>query len=353
MRIALSVVEPRLDAALRDLLSSAGHEVLPADSIEPADLLVRRSPDGPRPTARAVLSLRPRLGGRGEPASSLVRALREGGEAVWEPPLDATALVSILGAAPGVGSEPAHPEPAAKPVRRTVVPVDAAREPPEDVSAMRGLAELGRVTSTFAHEIRNPLASLASAVELLAKDLVPAERDDVVRMARARLSQMKLLLDDTLRLARPFRGPPAVVDPVPALASAVEIARSDPRFAGVDVRLEVSGDAPDVRTYEEPLRQAALNLLVNAIESQGARGAIRVLVADEADGLAIRVRDEGPGIPAALRAKVFDAFWTTKAAGTGLGLAFVRRLAEGSGGSVVVEDTPPPGCCVRILLPRA
>lgn len=352
MRIALAVPESRLHAALRDLLAAAGHEVVPAEAADGADLLVRRSPDGPRPTARAVLSLRPRPGGRGEPTSSLVRALREGGEAVWAAPLDAGALVSILGAAPGAGAAPARADRASVPP-----PPTPANEPPrpsnDDLAAMRGLAELGRVTSTFAHEIRNPLASLASAVELLAKDLVPAERDDVVRMARARLAQMKLLLDDTLRLARPFRGPPAVVDPVPALASAVEIARSDPRFAGVDVRLEVTGSPPDVRTYEEPLRQAALNLLVNAIESQGPRGAIRVLVVEEADGLAIRVRDEGPGIPAAVRAKVFDAFWTTKAAGTGLGLAFVRRLAEGSGGSVVVEDVPPPGACVRILLPRA
>ena len=353
MRIALSVPDARLGAALRDLLVAAGHEILPAASAEHADLLVRRSPDGPRPTARAVLSLRPRAGRRGEPAASLVRALREGGEAVWEPPLDAAALVSILGAAAGVAAPHARADRASSPSPWPRPLDEAPRPSPDDVAAMRGLAELGRVTSTFAHEIRNPLASLASAVELLAKDLVPAERDDVVRLARARLLQMKLLLDDTLRLARPFRGPPTVVDPVPALVSAVEIVRSDPRFAGVDVRLEVTGSPPDVRTYEEPLRQAALNLLVNAIESQGPRGSIRVLVADEAGGLAIRVRDEGPGIPAELRAKVFDAFWTTKTAGTGLGLAFVRRLAEGSGGRVVVEDTPPPGACVRILLPRA
>ena len=353
MRIALSVPESRLATALRDLLAAAGHEVVPAEAADGVDLLVRRSPDGPRSTARAVLSLRPRLGGRGEPASSLVRALREGGEAVWEPPLDAGALVSILGAAAGVGSAPTRAGPASSPPPRWRAVAEAPGPSPEDVAAMRGLAELGRVTSTFAHEIRNPLASLASAVELLAKDLVPAERDDVVRMARARLTQMRLLLDDTLRLARPFRGPPAVVDPVPAIASAVDIVRSDPRFAGVDVRLEVARDVPDVRTYEEPLRQAALNLLVNAIESQGPRGTIRVIVADEPEGLSIRFCDEGPGIPPALRAKVFDAFWTTKASGTGLGLAFVRRLAEGSGGSVVVEDMPTPGACVRILLPRA
>ena len=74
------------------------------------------------------------------------------------------------------------PRPAA-----ATAPVEATRAPTEDVAAIRGLAELGRVTSTFAHEIRNPLASLAAAVDLLAKDLVPAERDDVVRMARERL----------------------------------------------------------------------------------------------------------------------------------------------------------------------
>ncbi len=183
---------------------------------------------------------------------------------------------------------------------------------------------------------------------------MPDERADVARMAKSRLAQMKSLLDDTLRLARPLRGPPTVLDPVPALASAVDIARSDPRFQGVEVCLEVGAETLEVRSYEEPLRQAVLNLLVNAVEAQGSTGCIVVSLGRAEGGrAAIRVRDEGPGIPPDDRTKVFAPFWTTKAAGTGLGLAFVRRLAEGSGGAVDVEEVPPPGACLRILLPRA
>ncbi len=362
MRIALSVSEPTLYAALRDLLVSAGHEVLAPGRLEDADLFVRRAPHGARPVARAVLSLRPRLGGRPDPspAVSLARALREGGEAVWDAPMDPAALLAVLAGHPAAGVAVAKGPSAQDAVRaavaaaRTAAPSADAKPLLEELAGLRGLAELGRVTSTFAHEIRNPLASLASAVDLLSKDLVPAERSDVARLAKLRLAQMKSLLDDTLRLARPFRGPPTVLDPVPALASAVDIARSDPRFEGVDVRFEWPGEGIDVRSYEEPLRQAVLNLLVNAVEAQGATGAIVVSLALEGkDRAAVRVRDEGPGIPAEVRAKVFDPFWTTKAAGTGLGLAFVRRLAEGSGGAVDVEDVPPPGACLRILLPRA
>jgi len=364
MRIALSAIDPTLEAALRELLASAGHDVLAPGITEGAELLVRRSPYGLRPGAHAVLSLRPRLGGRPDPspAVALARVLREGGEAVWDAPIDPGVLLSLLAG----GKAPAPPPPPPPPS----VSSEAPRQPAtaaqaegadvevirllEELAALRGVAELGRVTSTFAHEIRNPLASLASAVDLLAKDLVPAERADVARMARSRLSQMKSLLDDTLRLARPLRGPPTVFDPIPALASAVDIARSDPRFQGVEVRFDPAGDPLEVRSYEEPLRQAVLNLLVNAVEAQGSSGTIEVSLAREDAGrIAVRVRDGGPGIPQDLRAKVFDPFWTTKAAGTGLGLAFVRRLAEGSGGAVDVEDVPPPGACLRILLPRA
>ncbi len=366
MRIALSAIDPILETALRELLTSVGHEVLPAGSVEGAELVVRRSPHGPRPTARAVLSLRPRLGGRPDPSPSvaLARALRDGGEAVWDAPIDPGVLLTLLGPAAASASSSRPPATAAPPpadaAPASSSPASAAASEVEvrrlldELSAVRGLAELGRVTSTFAHEIRNPLASLASAVDLLAKDLVPAERTDVARMARSRLAQMKSLLDDTLRLARPLRGPPVVFDPVPAIASAVDIARSDPRFQAVDVRFAPAGESLEVRSYEEPLRQAVLNLLVNAVEAQGSTGAITVSLArEDARRVAVRVRDEGPGIPPELRAKVFDPFWTTKVTGTGLGLAFVRRLAEGSGGAVDVEDVPPPGASLRILLPRA
>ncbi len=225
---------------------------------------------------------------------------------------------------------------------------------PQDQEArnQRALAEIGRMTSTLAHEIRNPVASLAGAVDLLEQDLVPAEREEIVAMARGRLGQMKSLLDDVLRLARPLKGPPTPFDPGQVIRSAAVGARTDPLFKGVDVRVEVGRDTILAVGHEEPVRQAVTNLLLNAGQAQKGRGTVTASLSREEGWAVIRVRDEGPGIPPDLREKVFEAFWTTKPGGTGLGLAFVRRVADAAGGRVYVEPSDR-GACLRIDLPLA
>jgi signal transduction histidine kinase len=215
------------------------------------------------------------------------------------------------------------------------------------------LAELGRMSATLAHEIRNPLASFAGALDLLGRESDPEERAGVLRLARVRLDQMKTMLNEALRLVRPLGGRPEPVSLEEVAASAVALARTDPRFEHVEMRVEVEASpSPSVLAHAEPLRQAVVNLLVNAAEAQGGRGRILVRIgAADAFGV-LRVEDEGPGIPAASRERVFAPFWTTKASGTGLGLAFVKRVADAAGGRAVVED-PARGASVRLEFPSA
>jgi signal transduction histidine kinase len=219
-----------------------------------------------------------------------------------------------------------------------------------DAGNLRTLAEIGRVSATLAHEIRNPLASLASAIDLLDRDLPASERDEVARMAKARLVQMKTMLDDTLRLARPFRGPPAPVDLAGVAASATAIARVNPAFEGIDLVVDVPDDAPTGMGYAEPLQQALLNALLNASEAQGPHGRIFVTLSRDGERAVFRVRDEGPGLPADRRDRAFEPFYTTKTSGTGLGLAFVRRVADACGGRALFEDVAQ-GACLRLEVP--
>jgi hypothetical protein len=215
------------------------------------------------------------------------------------------------------------------------------------------LSELGRVSATLAHEIRNPLASFAGALDLLDADLDATDRSQIIALARARLTQMRTMLDDALRLARPFKDAPEPVALDEVVRSAVASVRGDPGFANVDVRIEAATPpSPTVLAHPVPLRQALVNLLVNAAQAQ--QGSGRVTVRTEAGDLCgvLRVQDEGPGIPKELREKVFALFWTTKSTGTGLGLAFVKRVAEAAGGRVLVEDAPR-GACIRLELPTA
>ena len=118
------------------------------------------------------------------------------------------------------------------------------------------------------------------------------------------------------------------------------------------MREELGDELVSAFGHEQPLRQAVTNLLVNAAQAQDGDVRITVRLATEGTWAVLRVEDDGPGIPADKREKVFEAFWTTKTAGTGLGLSFVRRVAEASGGRVSVEDVRT-GACLRLDLPLA
>jgi signal transduction histidine kinase len=215
------------------------------------------------------------------------------------------------------------------------------------------LAELGRVSATAMHEMRIPLSSFAGALDLLAREPDAGERETVLRLARERLAQVKTMLDEALRLVRPFRAPPEPVHAEEVVHSAVEAARTQALFADVEVTVEAP-PAPlrPFLAHPEPLRRAITNLLVNAAQAQGGGGRVRVRVEGDGSRGSIRVEDDGPGIPPDLRPRVFDPFWTTKEGGSGLGLAYVKRVAEACGGRALVEDAER-GACLRIDLPLA
>lgn len=217
---------------------------------------------------------------------------------------------------------------------------------------LSALADVGRMAATLAHEIRNPVASVAGALDLLADEPDAGERQVVIRMARARLDQMRMLLDDTLRLVRPVEGPAERVDLVAVIRSAVADLTLDPQLAGISVHVDDLAASIWVRAHEEPLRQAFANLLLNAAQAQGGQGSIRIFVACHPRQAIVRVMDEGPGIPREIRDQVFSPFYTTRTEGTGLGLAFVRRVVDAAGGAVAVDDVPG-GACIRLELPLA
>jgi signal transduction histidine kinase len=108
-----------------------------------------------------------------------------------------------------------------------------------------------------------------------------------------------------------------------------------------------------VRIAGDSLRQILLNLALNAIEAAPEGGHVRIAAAQQGDGVEIALEDDGPGVPEALRARVFEPFFSTKAKPGGLGLAITRRLVEDAGGSIEVEDRAPTGSRFRVRLPVA
>jgi len=216
----------------------------------------------------------------------------------------------------------------------------------------QSLAELGEMAATLAHEIRNPVAALAGALDLLESEEDPIDRAEVLAMARERLTQLSRLLEKTLTLARPIGGPTEVVDLDDVIASAVSTLSFDPRFAEVEMRVHPHAGRIPVRALQGPLLQALTNLILNAGQAVNGKGRIDIRVSTDSRRAVIRVQDDGPGIPQEKRLEIFKPFYTTKPSGTGLGLAEVRRAMEAIGGAVLVEDVEV-GACFRLELPRA
>ncbi len=231
-------------------------------------------------------------------------------------------------------------------LRELAAALAAARERELEAERLRAFREVAR---RVAHEIKNPLTSMRIAVDQMRRTVGPSDS----RTATA-MQVLDAETDRLERLAREFsdfgrlpEGPQSEVDLVELLE---ELGRTGVP-SGVDVRLTTHDGGRTVVGHYEPLRRAFANLYRNAAEAMKGRGAIDVTVTGDGSGLAVTIADHGPGIPAELRQRVFEPYFTTKDDGTGLGLALVRVTLEAHRGSISVSETPGGGATFAIVFP--
>lgn len=215
------------------------------------------------------------------------------------------------------------------------------------------LATLGEVAASLAHEIRNPLAGTKAAIDVLARQEEDEEPRRILRHVSVELTRVDSVVRQLLNFAKPKAPVLAKVDLRALLDDAVML--SGPKAAAQGATLEVQRPSgpQDVLADADMVRQVIVNLLINALQAlEGVPGATVVLSAGARDGqVACSVRDNGPGVPANRADEIFRPFITTKAHGTGLGLATSRRLIELHGGRLWVENPGAPGACFTFTLP--
>ena len=211
------------------------------------------------------------------------------------------------------------------------------------------LAQVGQLATVVAHEVRNPLAGIKGAMQVLMSRRGTGDTElPVMREITERIDGLSELINDLMVFSRPR---PLALGPVDLRAivnEAVALVRRDPATRQVVIGVE---DTPlIIRGDAEMLRAALLNLLINAAQAAGAKGRIDVTVAPVPDGARLTVRDNGPGIPAEIVERVFEPFFTTKARGGGLGLPIARRTAERHGGSLTLSCPPDGGTVATLVL---
>ena len=209
------------------------------------------------------------------------------------------------------------------------------------------LTQLGQLAAVVAHEVRNPLAGLRGTLEVLRPRVGTSPRDrDVIQVMIERIDTLNAKVNDILRFARPQVPVLQPLKVTPIIEEAVESACASIGGDRPDVTL--TGDSAFVRADPEMLRAALLNLLLNACQAGSTQVEIRTC--SDARLCRIELLDNGCGIPQDVIAHMFEAFYTTKRAGTGLGLPIVKRLMELQGGTVRVEPRDNGGTVAEVTL---
>lgn len=219
------------------------------------------------------------------------------------------------------------------------------------------LAAMGEMASTVAHEIRNPLNAIAMSGQRLAGEFLTAaagadtEAVELIDVIRGETGRIEERVQQFLEFARPRALNRETVD-VDAMLDDVAAA-IQPFAASRDVRVEQALlSRASMRLDVDMIRQVLDNLLRNAVEATPAGGAVTLASSRRAGTIELQVRDTGAGIPADVLPRIFDLYFTTKANGTGIGLAVAQQIVTAHGGTIDVESVEGSGTVMRVRLPE-
>jgi two-component system sensor kinase FixL len=212
------------------------------------------------------------------------------------------------------------------------------------------LAKVGEMAAVIAHEVKNPLAGIRAAVQVIGGRLPSDSKDaavltDIIK----RIDALDGLIKDLLLFARPPQPRLSSVDLAPLLTMTADLLRGDPSLARVTI--DVAGSAPPVVADAEMLKIVFQNLLVNSAHAMQGEGRIAVAIGADDGAGRVTVADTGPGMPPEVREKAFTPFFTTKSRGTGLGLPTAKRLIDAHQGDITIDCPPDGGTRVTVRIP--
>ncbi len=231
------------------------------------------------------------------------------------------------------------------------------------LSRARRFAELGQLMAGIAHEIRNPLNVMRLNLHVLSRQPwepareLPNESDAflsdpgfIIQETTHEIERIEGLLRILLGYARPDQPHEEFLDARREIQAIIGFLKSTLERAEIAIHMHFPAAPAIICIDRDRLRQIVLNLVNNAVEATGDGGAIHVSVSMDEDVVEITVADDGPGVPLSDRERIFEAFYSTKELGAGLGLALVRRFAEEAGGVITCERNEPGGACFKLRL---
>jgi len=219
------------------------------------------------------------------------------------------------------------------------------------------LALVGKLAAGVAHSVRNPLTSVKMRLFSLERglDLSPTQREDF-EVISEEIRHLDTIVRNFLEFSRPPRPKFQHLSPSDVVDMTLVLLKHRLETYGVDVRLVRERPLPEVDVDPEQLKEALVNLILNACDAMGENGRIEITeeigFVDPLGRVAIlQLSDSGPGIPAEIKDQVFQPFFSTKEEGTGLGLAIAKRILDEHGGYIHLKPSDKQGATFVLVLP--
>jgi signal transduction histidine kinase len=223
----------------------------------------------------------------------------------------------------------------------------------EQIKRADRLSAIGQLSASLAHEIRNPLASIDGAANLIES---PQTSDEMRRGSLAiihkEIQRLNRLLTNLLDFARPRKPEFQPVDASRLIDAIINLAGHSAEQKGIALRKQVSTSVPSIECDPEQMKQVILNLTINAIQAMIGPGEVLLSAKQSNSSVMISVSDQGPGVAEENLDKIFNPFFTTKEAGTGLGLSVVHQIVTQHGGVVNAERNPDGGMTFSLMVPQ-
>ena len=212
------------------------------------------------------------------------------------------------------------------------------------------LARLGEMAAVVAHEVKNPIAGIRGALQVISSRMAPELRDRAVMGdIIARLDGLNAVVQDLLVFARPRELRTEAVDLAALLTNTIDLIRRDPTYAAIDVHIE--GASVPVQADPAQLQLVLQNVLMNAAQAMNGQGRVGVAITGSDGTCRVSITDAGPGMPPDVLEHAFEPFFTTKSRGTGLGLPLAKRIVEAHGGQIEIATPSSGGTVVTLTLP--
>jgi len=214
----------------------------------------------------------------------------------------------------------------------------------EELVRTKTLSTLGQYSNELAHEIKNPLNAINIQMSLLQREIdkhelgSTKELHEVVKVVKEEIERLNKLAKDCLSFSKSGDLKRKKEDIVKIFNELLALINPHADLNGIKIYLRVLKDSPQISLDKDKLKQALLNIIINAIEVMPGGGDMNIVISHNDGYINITINDTGPGIPSEQHDKIFDLFHSTKSGGTGVGLAITKNIIQAHGGNIRFKD---------------